>query len=103
MGSHYDHKEIGMVHRTTHLLSVAALTRTLKGTLTRKKSVTGIRVSMKGDPTQWRSATQKHVTLSVTKAEQAATVTCPQDMIYQKEYVGIYGATGGIAYDLGSK
>jgi hypothetical protein len=49
-----------------------------------RHSVTGTRVSVNGAPTMWRSATQKHVTLSVTEAEQAAAVTCAQDMIYQK-------------------
>ena len=34
--------------------------------------------------TQWRSATQKHVTLSVTEAEQAGAVVCAQDMIFQR-------------------
>ena len=30
----------------------------------------------------WRSATQKHVSLSVTEAELYAGVTCAQDMLY---------------------
>ena len=53
--------------------------------------VTVTRVSVNGAPTQWRSATQKHVTLSVTEAEQAAAVTCAQDMIYQKHLMESIG------------
>ena len=33
-----------------------------------RRSVTGTRVSVNGAPTQWRSAMQKHVILSVTEA-----------------------------------
>ena len=35
----------------------------------------------------WRSTTQKDVTLSVTKEESAAAVTCAQDMIYAKHII----------------
>ena len=49
-----------------------------------RKSVSGTMVSVNGALTQWRSATQKHVTLLFTKAAQAAAVTCAQDMIHQK-------------------
>ena len=57
-----------------------------------RKLVSGTRVSVNGAPTQWRSATQKHVTLSVTETEQSAAVTCAQDMIHQKyilEFMGL--------------
>ena len=56
-----------------------------------RKSVSGTRVSVNGAPTQWRSATQKHVTLSVTETEQAAAVTCAQDMIHQKHLLESMG------------
>ena len=46
---------------------------------------------MNGAPTQWRSATQKHVTLYVTEAEQAAAVTCAQYMIHQKHLLDSVG------------
>ena len=46
--------------------------------------VTDTRISVNRAVTQWRSATQKHVTLSVTEAEQAAAVMCVKDMVYQK-------------------
>ena len=45
----------------------------------------------------------EHVTLSVTKTEQAAAVTCAQDMIYQKYLLEFMGVHGGISYDLGSR
>ena len=35
----------------------------------------------------WQSTTQKGVTLSVTKAESAAAVTCAQDMMYAKHII----------------
>ena len=53
--------------------------------------MTGTRVSVNGAPTAWRSATQKHVTLSVTEAEQAAAVSCAQDMIHQKNLLESVG------------
>jgi len=56
-----------------------------------RRSVTGTRVSVNGAPTAWRSATQKHVTLSVTEAEQAAAVSCAQDMIHQKNLLESVG------------
>ena len=34
-----------------------------------RKVVSGTRVSVNGAPTQWKSATQRHVALSVTEAE----------------------------------
>ena len=49
-----------------------------------RHSVTGTRMSVEGSVTQWRSATQKHVTLSITEEEQAAAVVCAQYMMYQK-------------------
>jgi hypothetical protein len=47
-----------------------------------RKSVTGTRVFLCGSPVMYKSATQKHVTLSVTEAELAAAVDCAQDMMY---------------------
>ena len=46
---------------------------------------------MDGTVTQWRHATQKHVTLSVTEAEQAAVVTCAQALIHQKHLLESIG------------
>ena len=56
-----------------------------------RRSVTVTRVSLNGSVTQFRSATQKFVTLSVTEAEQAAAVTCAQDMVYQKNLLESIG------------
>lgn len=47
-----------------------------------RRSVTGARVFLENCPVIFRSVTQKFVTLSVTKAETAAGVTCAQDMMY---------------------
>ena len=56
-----------------------------------RRSVSGTRVSVNGSVTQFRSATQKYTTLSVTEAEQGAAVTCAQDMIYQKNVLESMG------------
>jgi hypothetical protein len=47
-----------------------------------RHSVTGCRTQLEGAPIMQRSATQRHVTLSVTEAESAARVTEAQDMVY---------------------
>jgi hypothetical protein len=47
-----------------------------------RRSVAGCRTHLKGAPIMQRSATQRHVTLSVTEAESAARVTEAQDMVY---------------------
>jgi hypothetical protein len=47
-----------------------------------RRSVTGCRTALEGAPIMQRSATQRHVTLSVTEAETAAGVTEAQDMVY---------------------
>ena len=47
-----------------------------------RRSVTGCRTQLEGAPIMQRSATQRHVTLSVTEAESAAGVTEAQDMVY---------------------
>lgn len=47
-----------------------------------RRSVTGCRTFLEGSPVCMRSATQRHVTLSVTEAEGAAGVTEAQDMLY---------------------
>ena len=47
-------------------------------------SVSGTRVYVNDSVTQWSSATQKHLTLLVTEAEQAGAVVCAQDMIFQR-------------------
>ena len=44
--------------------------------------MTGCRVLLNGAPVVWRSATQKHVPLSVTEADMGAGVTCVRDMMY---------------------
>ena len=41
-----------------------------------RKLVSSTRVSVNGAATQWRSATQKHITLSFAEAEQEAAVMC---------------------------
>ena len=56
-----------------------------------RKSVSSTRVSVNEAPTQWSSATQKHVTLSVTEAEQAAAATCAQYMIHRKHLLESMG------------
>ena len=56
-----------------------------------RRSVTGVRTSVCGSVTHWRSATQRSVTISVTEAEQAGAVTCAQDMIYQKNILESIG------------
>ena len=56
-----------------------------------RHSVTGTRVSVNGSVTQWRSSSQKFVTLSVTEAEQAGCVTCAQDMVYHKNVLESIG------------
>ena len=47
-----------------------------------RRSVTGCRTFVEDCPVCQRSATQRHVTLSVTEAEGAAGVTEAQDMLY---------------------
>jgi hypothetical protein len=47
-----------------------------------RRSVTGCRTHLEGAPIMQRSATQRHVTLSITEAESAAGVTEAQDMVY---------------------
>jgi hypothetical protein len=47
-----------------------------------RHSVTGCKTQLEGAPIMQRSATQRHVTLSVTEAESAARVTEAQDMVY---------------------
>ncbi len=47
-----------------------------------RKSITGCRAVLNSAPVAWQSSTQKHVTLSVTKAEMGDGVTCVQDMMY---------------------
>ena len=56
-----------------------------------RHSVTGTRVSVNEAVTQWRSASQKFVTLSTTEAEQAGCVTCAQDMVYHKNVLESIG------------
>jgi len=56
-----------------------------------RRSVTGVRTSINGSVTHWRSVTQKSVTLSVTESEQAGAVTCAQDMIFQKNVLESIG------------
>jgi hypothetical protein len=47
-----------------------------------RRSVSGTAVMLEGSPVSMRSNTQKSVTLSVTEAEQAAAVSCAQDMLF---------------------
>jgi hypothetical protein len=47
-----------------------------------KRSVTGCRTFLENSPVCHRSATQRHVTLSVTEAEGAAGVTEAQDILF---------------------
>ena len=47
-----------------------------------RRSVSGTAVFLEGSPVSMRSNTQKSVTLSVTEAEQAAAVSCAQDMLF---------------------
>ena len=47
-----------------------------------RRSVSGRRIFLEAAPVIQRSATQKFVTLSVTKAESAARVMVAQDMLY---------------------
>ena len=56
-----------------------------------RRSVTGVRTSVCGSVTHWRSSTQRSITISVTEAEQAGAVTCAQDMIYQKHILESIG------------
>jgi hypothetical protein len=56
-----------------------------------RRSVTGYRVSLNGAPIAHKSATQKHVTLSVTEAEGSAMVSCVQEMIYAKNVIESMG------------
>jgi hypothetical protein len=47
-----------------------------------RRSITGSVVYLNDAIVMFQSATQKHVTLSVTEAELAALVSCVQDMLY---------------------
>ena len=47
-----------------------------------RRSITGSVVYLNDAIVMFQSATQKHVTLSVTEAELAALVSCAQDMLY---------------------
>ena len=47
-----------------------------------RRSITGTVVYLEDSPVMFKSSTQKHVCLSVTEAEQAAGVSCAQDMMY---------------------
>ena len=47
-----------------------------------RKSITGTVVYLEESPVMFKSSTQKHICLSVTEAEQAAGVSCAQDMLY---------------------
>ena len=56
-----------------------------------RQSVNNSKVSVDGALAQWRSASQKHVPLSVTKIEHVAAVTLAQDKYDTIESsVGIY-------------
>ena len=56
-----------------------------------RRSVTGSVVYMEDALVMSKSATQRHVTLSVTEAEGAAGVTCAQDMLYVHNVVTSLG------------
>jgi hypothetical protein len=47
-----------------------------------RRSVSDTAVMLEGSPVSMQSNTQKSVTLSVTEAEQAAAVSCAQDMLF---------------------
>ena len=56
-----------------------------------RRSVSGGRVLLNGAPVMFKSATQKHVSLSVTESELYAGVTCAQDMLYVKNVMESIG------------
>ena len=58
------------------------MTTIIQRNLSQGEVVSGSSVMLNGAPVMFKSGTQRHVELSVTKVELYATVNCAQDILY---------------------
>ncbi len=56
-----------------------------------RRSISGHMVNLEGVPARFKSSTERTVSLSTTKAETYAGVTCVQDMLYIKNVLESLG------------